>query len=201
MTPPLLPWRLQTFIMDAKKYTSANKSRKSVYQPVTAVKPACNQTLRRKWDDQTYSKHRERVKNARSLIDNKAPRIYYPMNLKKAQAEEQRKARIDQSNRMMLEKIAHIMKTKGGVDDWNNEYTNNKPIHSTFHQIFRQQQLDRINNDNKILMERLQSVKPYYNKSEWVNHHLKHLRHSTYISQFNPSWMRSNDKLQSLLKV
>ena len=71
--------------MDAKKYTSVNKSRKSVYQPVTAVKPACNQTLRRKWDDQTYTKHRERVKNACSLVDNKAPRIYFPMNLKKAQ--------------------------------------------------------------------------------------------------------------------
>lgn len=28
----------------------------------------------------------------------------------------------------MLEKIAHIMKTKGGVDDWNSEYQNNKQV-------------------------------------------------------------------------
>ena len=33
---------------------------------------------------------------------------------------------------MMLEKIAHIMKTKGGVDDWNNEYTNNKYINHCY---------------------------------------------------------------------
>ena len=29
---------------------------------------------------------------------------------------------------MMLEKIAHIMKTKGGVDDWNSDYQNNKQV-------------------------------------------------------------------------
>lgn len=40
---------------------------------------------------------------------------------------------------------------------------------STFHQVYRQQQLDRINKDNKILMERLQSVKPYYDRMEWVS--------------------------------
>jgi len=68
-----------TNIMDAKK---GSKSRIIVYQPVT---PACNKTLRRKWDDQLFNIHRERVRNARSLIDNKAPRIYFPMNLKKAQ--------------------------------------------------------------------------------------------------------------------
>ena len=71
--------------MDAKKGSSSNsKHRMSriVYQPVT---PACNKTLRRKWDDHLFNNHRERVKNARSLIDNKAPRIYFPMNLKKAQ--------------------------------------------------------------------------------------------------------------------
>lgn len=65
--------------MDAKK---SSKTRVIVYQPVT---PACNKTLRRKWDDQLFNNHRERVKKARSLIDNKAPRIYFPMNLKKAQ--------------------------------------------------------------------------------------------------------------------
>lgn len=132
--------------MDAIK--SGSKAKVIVYQPVT---PTCNKTLRRKWDDQMFNTHRERVKNARSLIDNKAPRIYFPMNLKKAQviiitvqytyyhsyapftiytssvqAEEQVKAKIDKNNRMMLEKIAHIMKTKGGVDDWNSDYQNNK---------------------------------------------------------------------------
>lgn len=64
--------------LDAKKKTS----RIIVYQPVT---PACNKTLRRKWDHHLFNNHRERVKNARSLIDNKAPRIFFPMNLKKAQ--------------------------------------------------------------------------------------------------------------------
>ena len=126
------------------------------------------------------------------------------MNLKKAQADEQKKARIDKSNRMMLEKIAHIMKTKGGVDDWNGECQNNKLIFSTFHQIYRQQQLDRIIEDNKILMERLQTVKPYYDRMEWLNHHLKHLKHSTYISQFHdhPSFVETKPSLMApLLKT
>lgn len=66
--------------MDANK--KGSKTRVIVYQPVT---PACNKTLRRKWDDQVYYNHRIRVKRACSLIDNKAPRIFFPMNLKKAQ--------------------------------------------------------------------------------------------------------------------
>lgn len=44
------------------------------------------------------------------------------------QALEQERAKIDKNNRMMLEKIVHIMKTKGGVDDWNSEYQNNKQV-------------------------------------------------------------------------
>lgn len=93
---------------------------------------------------------------------------------------------------------------------------------STFHQVYRQQQLDRINKDNKILMERLQSVKPYYDRMEWVsglvglmycvqycivfqfNHHLKHLKHSTYISQFpdhTTSWVKTKPSTAPLLKT
>ena len=131
--------------MDAKRGNSSKH--KIVYQPVT---PSCNKTLRRKWDHQMFNNHRERVRNARSLIDNKAPRIYFPMNLKKAQvimvliimlcsarvqAEEQQRAKIDKSNRMMLEKIAHIMKTKGGVDDWNSDYQNNKHVDKLYYCI------------------------------------------------------------------
>jgi len=62
------------------------------------------------------------VKNAKPMIDNKPPETYMHLHLKlkKLQMEEERQATVERDNRILLEKMAHIMRTRGRVDNRNN---------------------------------------------------------------------------------
>ena len=55
------------------------------------------------------------------MIDNKPPKTYMHLHLKlkKIQVEEERQAIVDRDNRVLLEKMAQIMKKKGQVDNRN----------------------------------------------------------------------------------
>lgn len=54
-------------------------------------------------------------------MDNKPPRAYMHLivNSKKVQLEEERKAVIDRDNFLLLQKMSHIMKTGGRIDNVN----------------------------------------------------------------------------------
>ena len=56
------------------------------------------------------------------MIDNKPPETYMHLHLKlkKMQMEEERLATVQRDNRILLEKMAHIMTAKGRMDNRNN---------------------------------------------------------------------------------
>ena len=56
------------------------------------------------------------------MIDNGPPETYIHLHLKlkKLQMEEERRSTIQRDNRILLEKMAHIMRTRGRVDNSNN---------------------------------------------------------------------------------
>ena len=56
------------------------------------------------------------------MIDNKPPQTYMHLhlNLKKLQMEEERNGVVERDNRLLLDKMARIMRTKGSVDNVNN---------------------------------------------------------------------------------
>ena len=55
---------------------------------------------------------------AKAVIDNKPPQTYMHVHLKlkKLQVEEERLATIERDNRILLEKMCYIMRTRGRVD-------------------------------------------------------------------------------------
>lgn len=65
--------------------------------------------------------HSDQVRNAKPMIDNKPPETYMHLHLKlkKMQMEEERRATVQRDNRILLEKMAHIMTTKGRMDNTN----------------------------------------------------------------------------------
>merc|ERR1712134_117906 len=89
------------------------------YQPITA---ANNKLLKKRWDQRQYDLHRAKVHTSAAVIDNHAPETYMHMHLKlkKLQVEEERLAVVERDNRILLEKMSYIMRTKGLVDNWNN---------------------------------------------------------------------------------
>lgn len=59
--------------------------------------------------------------SAKPVIDNKPPKTYMHLHLKlkKLQMEDERLAIIERDNRILLEKMCYIMRTRGRVDNKN----------------------------------------------------------------------------------
>ncbi|XP_064124684.1 uncharacterized protein CFAP97D2 [Loxodonta africana] len=82
--------------------------------------PCGSKYLRHKWE-QDYQDHRKKVQNAKPLVDNQAPLTFSHLylKLKKLKLEEERLSVIDRDNRLLLEKMSYIMRTKGLTDNRN----------------------------------------------------------------------------------
>uniref|UniRef100_A0A673TV66 CFAP97 domain containing 2 n=1 Tax=Suricata suricatta TaxID=37032 RepID=A0A673TV66_SURSU len=79
---------------------------------------ACQQ---RTWE-KAYQHHRRRVQDAQPLVDARTPLSlsHLHLKLKKLKLEEERLAVIDRDNRLLLEKVACIMRTRGQTENRNN---------------------------------------------------------------------------------
>ena len=62
-----------------------------------------------------------KVKHAKPMIDSRPPLTFMHLHLKlkKLQLEEERLATIERDNRILLEKMSTIMRTKGRIDNKN----------------------------------------------------------------------------------
>ena len=62
------------------------------------------------------------VRISKAMIDNKPPENYMHLHLKrkKAQMEEERQQKVRRDNQILLDKMSHIMRTRGSVDNRNN---------------------------------------------------------------------------------
>lgn len=113
------------------------------YQPITA---ANNKLLKKRWDQRQYDLHRAKVHTSRAVIDNHAPETYMHMHLKlkKLQVEEERLAVVERDNRILLEKMSYIMRTKGLVENWN------KYHQRSLNKTKRQRELLRVTHENQV---------------------------------------------------
>merc|ERR1711892_1329342 len=135
------------------------------YQPITA---ANNKLLKKRWDQRSYDLHRSKVANSKSVIDSQPPDTYMHIHLKlkKLQVEEERLAVVERDNRILLEKMSWIMRTKG------------------------QRELLRVSHENQAILRRISSKEPYYNHFAWDedwsqnNEYMSNI--SNYPRKFNP---------------
>lgn len=124
-------------------------------------------------------KHLHEVRYAKSLIDN-APPITLNLkkkNPKKQQMIEDRYTEIERANRILLEKMSHIINNKKVVVvkqwDSNANKMNNSlyaPSIDAKHSLNgekRKRELYRINYENHKLLQRLQDKKSSYNVASW----------------------------------
>merc|ERR1712055_348476 len=162
------------------------------YQPITA---ANNKLLKKRWDQRTYDLHRAKVHTSKAMIDNHAPETYMHMHLKlkKLQMEEERLAVVERDNRILLEKMSYIMRTKGLVDNWNN-YTQ-KSLNKTK----RQRELLRVAHENQAILKRISSKEPHYNHMIWDDEWKRNLHYMSNIACYPQRWNSSikNSQIES----
>ncbi|XP_054421738.1 uncharacterized protein CFAP97D2 [Pteronotus mesoamericanus] len=112
----------------------------------------------------------KKVQDAQPLVDTRAPLSlsHHHLNLKKLKLEEERLSVIDRDNRLLLQKLSCIMRTRGQTDSRNN-YT-----HRSLNRGKREQELRRIQRksnvpqrENKIIPGRITDSEPFYRTQRW----------------------------------
>ncbi|XP_017195244.2 uncharacterized protein CFAP97D2 isoform X5 [Oryctolagus cuniculus] len=85
-----------------------------MYRAPRPLLPYAGEHLQRSWD-KAYQDHRRKVQNAQPLVDTRAPPTFCHLQLKvkRLKLEEERLSTIDRDNRLLLERVAHILKTRG----------------------------------------------------------------------------------------
>ncbi|KAK6473080.1 hypothetical protein HHUSO_G27752 [Huso huso] len=101
----------------------------------------------------------------KAVVDNKAPRTYlhFHIKMKKMQMEQERLAAIERDNRLLIEKMAHIMSTTGRVENWNDYESKSLNIG------LRHRELVKITLENHAILRRINNQKPIYNHNKWID--------------------------------
>ncbi|XP_037663555.1 uncharacterized protein CFAP97D2 isoform X2 [Choloepus didactylus] len=157
---------------------------------------ACgSQYLQQKWN-KAYQDHREKVQNARPLVDTHAPPMFRHLHLKlkKLKLEEERLSIIDRDNRLLLEKMSYIMRTKGHTDN-RNDYK-----HRSLNREKREQELCRVQKENRIILERITSSKPWYQAQKWCDDWERIERYRDAIAKYPRRWHPTPSEKELKLK-
>ncbi|XP_044222430.1 sperm axonemal maintenance protein CFAP97D1 [Thunnus albacares] len=147
------------------------------YQPLL---PTVNKYLQQKWDQSSYDLHKRKVKSAKPTINTTPPKTYghLALKLKKLKLEEEWMMKIQRENNMLMDKISHIMRTTGGVD--NRNYYERKSLGKEKRQL----ELLRITKENQMILLRLSQCRPHYNVRRWHEDWLQTLKVMDAITRY-----------------
>ncbi|XP_073419005.1 sperm axonemal maintenance protein CFAP97D1 isoform X1 [Dendrobates tinctorius] len=124
-------------------------------------------------------------------VDNKPPRtfLHHHVQAKKIQKEQERLAEIEKNNRLLMEKIALIMRTGGTVDNWNT------CVLRSINSNKRNREIVRITAENQAIHKKILDSKPYYDHKKWEcewKATRKLMQHtSSYCALTKNKWMAS----------
>lgn len=127
--------------------------------------PSVNPIITRKQTERFQDIHKFKLRTAKSSINNKPPRSWGKApkrNLKREQMLEERFSSIERENRILLEKMSHIMT--------HNTLDNSNPTKKYSHSLnreHRKRQLTKITQDNMAILRRIQRTEPTYSTVKW----------------------------------
>eukprot|EP00118_Oscarella_pearsei_P000856 m.5974 g.5974 ORF g.5974 m.5974 type:complete len:215 (+) comp14603_c0_seq1:50-694(+) len=136
-----------------------------MFRASQSVEPASNKLLQERWDASKYMSHRQRVKNAKTTVENKVTHDYRHIHTKakKRLDEERQYAEIEKGNRRLVEHMTHIMYSKGRVDHFNEPYVNRIPSLSYDK---RKREMERIQQENAGMIKRLGEGRGCYSNAK-----------------------------------
>ncbi|XP_064615383.1 sperm axonemal maintenance protein CFAP97D1-like [Liolophura sinensis] len=167
-----------------------------MHRSYQSILPCHNKLLQMRWDQTYYNEHRRKVKEVRSVIDTKAPATYMHLHLKlkKLQLQEERLATIERDNRILLEKMNCIMRTRGRVDNRNfYEY-------KSLNREKRQRELLRVTKENQEILRRILMRRPEYSSEKWQHDWYENQTFLDNISHYPKDWWLKKEKSASRKK-
>ncbi|XP_014346782.1 sperm axonemal maintenance protein CFAP97D1 [Latimeria chalumnae] len=158
--------------------------------PALVCLPGQYDNLRKRVDERNYWIHRKSIDTVKPMVDDKPPRTYlhFHMNRKKIQVEHEKITDIERGNRMLLEKIAYILRTRGRVDHWNDYQS--KSLNSGK----RHRELIKIALENQAILRRINSSKSHYMHHCFEDEFKISRKYIENISRF-PSFQKNQNRL------
>uniref|UniRef100_A0A8D0CR11 CFAP97 domain containing 2 n=1 Tax=Sander lucioperca TaxID=283035 RepID=A0A8D0CR11_SANLU len=154
------------------------------YQPLL---PAGNKYLQQKWDKASYDLHRGK-KIVLLNLNTVFLFIIYAICIK---LEEEWTMKIQRENNMLMEKISHIMRTTGEID--NKNYYDSKSLGKEKRQL----ELLRITKENQMILSRLSQCRSHYNLRSWHEDWLKTLKVMDSIARY-PRGRTNEQKVKNI---
>jgi len=134
------------------------------------------------------------LKSVKSIVDTKAPRTYVHMHLKlkKLQIEEERMSTIERDNRLLLEKMSQIIRTRGRVD--NKNYYSYKSLNYEK----RQRELTRVTRENQKILQKITGKDAEYSHQKLEADWRKHEQMMDNIARYPKNWWKLVEKQRKL---
>ncbi|KAL1248063.1 hypothetical protein QQF64_023439 [Cirrhinus molitorella] len=147
------------------------------YQP---LKPATNKYLQQRWDLKRYEDHRSMVREAKPVVETKGIRTpaHIKHNLKKVQAQEERKSIIDRDNQLLASRLAEISRSSGHVD-----HRNHYP-ECSLNAKKRREKLLQVTHENQAIYQRITTQKSDYRRELWEDEWEKVERRRSDIARY-----------------
>ncbi|XP_069118306.1 annexin A6-like isoform X3 [Argopecten irradians] len=126
---------------------------------------ACNKLLQKYEEEKAYRIHKRKLAESRTRLDTKSPKKYphVIVRLKRIQQEEERQAEVDHENKVLLQKMTHIMKSRPEIDNWN-EYEPKSLNYGSREKMLREIQMQNIG-----IARRLDRAQPVYKNDDLEN--------------------------------
>jgi len=133
--------------------------------------PVASKICAKKWREESYRKHQEKLRTMKPRIDNKSPKEarHLYRNLKKLQLEKERYEKMRRENQILLGKMTEILQKdpKVGPYSVNNYKQSSLFKNKSLNKEKRRRELMRITAENQALLKRIQQKQPFYNHLEW----------------------------------
>ncbi|KAI9340394.1 hypothetical protein DFJ73DRAFT_844920 [Zopfochytrium polystomum] len=153
--------------------------------------PVANKLLAKRWDDLTRENHQGKLHRAQRSIDDDAPPRYAHLETKpkKKQMESERQADIARTNKLLVERMAYLTKTET-IAGLQKEFDMRIMLVKQRHELGRKLANERIQQENKSVLQRLESSRSDYDHVESQLETVRHLMYirniSTYPTQYEP---------------
>ncbi|XP_056089193.1 uncharacterized protein CFAP97D2-like [Rhinichthys klamathensis goyatoka] len=138
---------------------SSSTTHKS-YRP---LKPAANWFLQQKWDQSNYEIHRDKVREAKPVVDTKGIETpaHIRHNLKKVQLQKERTSIIERDNHRLASNLSAITRSKGLVDNRNHCPQLSVNTHK------KKEELLELTAENHRINQRILTQKSDYRRELW----------------------------------
>ncbi|XP_062983737.1 uncharacterized protein CFAP97D2 [Elgaria multicarinata webbii] len=164
------------------------------YQPIL---PCGNKYLQQKWDKATYEEHKKKIQTAKPVIDTSTPATYGHLHLKlrKLKLDQERLSVIERDNRLLLEKMSYIIRTRGRIDN-KNEYKA-----KSLNREKRERELLRVSQENHAILERIMKCKPQYKVQKWNEDWQKAKNYMNSITRYPQGLCKLQDQTEKKIKI